>query len=341
MNRDQWKRRVTADDFQRWRGLAQGVFLLLNLWIGVGFILFVRGLEGRWIPWEASRPPGVEGWLPIAGMMNTRYLLETGHMPVIHPAAMVLFVTFVLLSLVFRKAFCGWLCPVGTVSEWLWKTGRDAFGRSFLTPKWLDLVLRTCKYALFFALFYAVLRMDAASIEGFLASPYGLIADVKMLNFFRFLSPMAAGVLGFLMIVSLFVPNAWCRYLCPYGALMGLAALASPLRIGREKSACIDCGKCARVCPSRLPVDKLVQIRSAECIGCMECVSACPAEGALHVGFAGRRGWITGQRLAVAIGVVFVVVYMGARLTGRWESAIPLDLYRELVPVARELDHPR
>jgi len=43
----------------------------------------------------------------------------------------------------------------------------------------------------------------------------------------------------------------------------------------------------------------------------------------------------------VAIGVVFVVVYMGARLTGHWESAIPLDLYRELVPVARELDHPR
>jgi polyferredoxin len=274
-------------------------------------------------------------------MMNTRYLLETGHMPVIHPAAMVLFVTFILLSLVFRKAFCGWLCPVGTVSEWLWKTGRDAFGRSFLTPKWLDLVLRTCKYALFFAFFYAVLRMDAASIEGFLASPYGLIADVKMLNFFRFLSPMAAGVLGFLIIVSLFVPNAWCRYLCPYGALMGLAALASPLRIGREASACIDCGKCERVCPSRLPVDKLVQIRSAECIGCMECVSACPAEGALHVGFAGRRGWITGQRLAVAIGVVFVVVYMGARLTGHWESAIPFDLYRELVPVARDLDHPR
>jgi len=171
MNRDQWKRRVTADDFQRWRGLAQGVFLLLNLWIGVGFILFVRGLEGRWIPWEASRPPGVEGWLPIAGMMNTRYLLETGHMPVIHPAAMVLFVTFVLLSLVFRKAFCGWLCPVGTVSEWLWKTGRDAFGRSFLTPKWLDLVLRTCKYALFFAFFYAVLRMDAPPSRVFWPRP--------------------------------------------------------------------------------------------------------------------------------------------------------------------------
>ena len=341
MNRVQWKRRVEADDFQRWRGVVQGVFLLLNLWIGVGFVLHVRGLEGRWIPWEAARPPGVEGWLPIAGMMNTRYLLEMSRIPAIHPAAMVLFVTFVSLSLILRKSFCGWVCPVGAVSEWFWKTGRDAFGRSFHIPKWLDLVLRSSKYALFSAFFYAVLRMDAESIEGFLTSPYGLIADVKMLNFFRFLSPAAAGFLGFVMIVSLFVPNAWCRYLCPYGALMGLAALVSPLRIQREKGACIDCGKCARACPSRLPVDKLVQIRSAECIGCMECVTACPAEGALYAGFAGKRGWITGQRLAVAIGVVFVVVYMGARLTGHWESAIPLDVYKELVPVARDVDHPR
>lgn len=341
MSGHQWKKRVSADDFQRWRGWVQGIFLLLNVWIGVGFVLFVRGLEGRWIPWEANRPPGVEGWLPIAGMMNTRYLLETGRVPSIHPAAMVLFVTFVALSLIFRKAFCGWLCPVGTVSEWLWKTGREAFGRSFPTPKWLDLVLRTCKYALFSAFFYAVLRMDAESIEGFLASPYGLIADVKMLNFFRFLSPMAAGFVGFLVIVSLFVPNAWCRYLCPYGALMGLAAMVSPLRIHREKSACIDCGKCARVCPSQLPVDKLVQIRSAECIGCMECVSSCPAEGALFAGFAGKRSWVTGQRLAVAIGVVFVVVYMGARLMGYWDSAISEEQYKELVPVASEVDHPR
>lgn len=316
-------------------------FLVLNLWIGLDFLFFVRGYEGRWVPWAASRPAGVEGWLPIAGMMNTKYFWETGAVPLIHPAAMVLFLTFVTLSVVFRKAFCGWLCPVGTVSEWLWRVGREAFGRSFWPPKWLDLVLRTCKYALFGAFFYAVLRMDADAVGAFLASPYGLIADVKMLNFFRFLSTGAAVFLAVVVFASMFIPNAWCRYLCPYGALMGLAALASPLRIRREAEACIDCGKCARVCPSRLAVDQLVQIRSAECIGCMECVAACPAEGALVMAAPGRRKGISGRAVAIGVAAIFLVAYAGARMAGRWDSAIPGDVYRELIPDARGLDHPR
>jgi polyferredoxin len=337
----QWKKRLERDDSQRWRGVIQFTFLLLNLYIGLQFILFVRGLEGRWVPWNSGRPAGVEGWLPIAGLMNTRYFFLTGTMPLIHPAAMVLLLIFLVLSIVFRKAFCGWICPVGTVSEWVGKQGRAAFGRSFMAPKWLDLVLRTCKYALLGAFLYAVLRMDADDLAGFLASPYGQMADVKMLNFFRFLSPGAAGFLGVLLIGSVFVPNLWCRYLCPYGALMGLGALLSPSVIRREEESCIDCGKCARVCPSHLPVDSLVRIRSAECTGCMECVAACPAEGALALTFAGRKEMLTGRRLAVGIVVVFLVGYIGARVTGHWESAISADTYRELVPAATDLDHPR
>lgn len=337
----QWKRRVEKDTTQLWRGRVQLLFLILNLWIGLTFVIFVRRWEGLWTPWNPSRPAGVEGWLPIAGMMNTRYLLETGSIPAIHPAAMVLLLVFVLLSFVFRKAFCSWICPVGTVSEWLWKLGRQTFHRSFELPKWLEIALKTIKYALFLAFFYAVSRMDAASVEAFLASPYGLMADVKMLNFFRFLSAGAALAIGTLIIGSIFVPNLWCRHLCPYGALMGTVALASPSRIRREPASCIDCRKCAKACPSRLPVDQLVQIRSAECTGCMECVSICPAEGALAMTFAGRNRTVTGQRLAWVIAGVFTIVYMGARLTGHWESPIPDDMYRELVPLSRELDHPR
>jgi polyferredoxin len=337
----QWKKRTEIDNSQRWRVGVQYFFLLLTFWIGLEFLFFVRGLEGQWVPWIANRPAGVEGWLPIAGLMNIRYFLLTGTMPVIHPAAMVLLLIFVVLSVLFRKAFCSWICPVGTVSEWVWKQGREAFGRSFVAPNWLDWPLRACKYALLGAFSYAILRMDADDLAGFLASPYGLMADVKMLNFFRFVSPGAAGFLGVLLIGSVFMPNFWCRYLCPYGALMGLGALWSPARIRRERDACIDCGKCARVCASHLPVDKLVQIQSVECTGCMECVAACPAEGALTMTFAGKRRSLTGQRLAVAIVVVFLAGYFGARATGHWESAISAETYRQLVPQARELDHPR
>ena len=53
-----------------------------------------------------------------------------------------------------------------------------------------------------------------------------------------------------MVVASVFVQNFWCRYLCPYGALLGLTSLLSPLRIRREPAACIDCAKCAKACPS-------------------------------------------------------------------------------------------
>ena len=124
-------------------------------------------------------------------------------MPLIHPAAMILIVTFLSLSFLFRKSFCGWLCPIGTVSEQLWKLGRDTFGRNFAAPKWLDLPLRTLKYALLAAFLYAVLSMSVRDLAGFLESPYGLIADVKISNFFRFLSTGAAIFIGILVVASI------------------------------------------------------------------------------------------------------------------------------------------
>jgi Na+-translocating ferredoxin:NAD+ oxidoreductase RNF subunit RnfB len=70
---------------------------------------------------------------------------------------------------------------------------------------------------------------------------------------------------------------------------MGLAALASPLRIRRDPSLCIDCAKCAKACPAALPVDRLITIRAAECTGCLECVAVCPAAGALCLSAPARN----------------------------------------------------
>lgn len=116
-------KRALSEHSQTLRSTVQLAFLLLNLWIGVQFYLFVRYYEtgGRSI--RVSRPPGVEGWLPIASLMNLKALLQTGHLPAIHPAGTLLLIAFLALSLIFRKSFCGWLCPVGTVSEYLWRLG--------------------------------------------------------------------------------------------------------------------------------------------------------------------------------------------------------------------------
>jgi polyferredoxin len=336
----EWVRRKDSDRSQGLRRALQFAFLLLNLWIGWQFFHFVAAAEGGHVS-DAIRPAGVEGWLPIAGMMNTRYLVLTGEVPRIHPAAMVLFLSFLLISFLMRKAFCGWLCPVGTISEYLWKLGRETFRRVFFPPKWVDVPLRGLKYVLLGFFVYAVFSMPAEALEQFLSSPYGLIADVKMLNFFRYLSVTGAVVIGVLAMGSVFVPNFWCRYLCPYGALMGLAAMASPLRIRRTAEACIDCAKCAKACPAGLPVDQLIQIRSAECLGCMECVTACPAEGALEMRFVPARRRVAPQWIAAGVAFIFLGFVGVAKLTGHWDSLIPVAMYERLVPHAHELDHPR
>src|SRR5215472_2194489 len=114
-------RRTGRDYSQTVRRSYQIAFLLLNVWLGGQFYLWVRHFETAGQSPYVNRPPGVEGWLPIAGMMNLKYFLVTGHVPGLHPAAMFLLLTFLSIAFLFRKAFCSWLCPVGTISEYLWK----------------------------------------------------------------------------------------------------------------------------------------------------------------------------------------------------------------------------
>jgi len=274
-------RRTDRDYSQRLRRGYQFGFLLMNVWLGGQFYLWVRHFETVGQSAFVSRPPGVEGWLPIAGMMNLKYFLLTGHVPALHPAAMFLLVTFLAIAFLFRKAFCSWLCPVGTISEYLWRIGKKLFRGNVRLPRWIDIPLRGLKYLLLGFFVWAVSSMSATAVAAFMRSPYGIVADVKMLNFFRFIGQTGLIVLGVLAVASLLVQNFWCRYLCPYGALLGITSLFSPLRIRRNVETCIDCAKCSKACPSALPVDKLITIKSAECTGCLECVAVCPAEGAL------------------------------------------------------------
>ena len=112
-------RRVQLDLSAIYRRSFQAAFLLLNLWIGAQFYSWVRHFELGLGPSQVGRPAGAEGWLPIAGLMNLKYWLLSGQIPRVHPAAMFLLLTFLLMSLVFRKTFCSWLCPIGTFSEYL------------------------------------------------------------------------------------------------------------------------------------------------------------------------------------------------------------------------------
>lgn len=324
-----------SQTLRRW---VQAGFFVLNLWIGFEFYRWVRFYETG-AGWRPDRPPGVEGWLPIASLMNLKVWLLTGEAPRLHAAGMFLLLAFLGISLLLRKAFCSWLCPVGSLSEWLWMLGRETFGRNWQAPRWLDVALRSLKYVLLGLFLYAVGSMTAPAIRAFLEGPYGVVADVKMLNFFRYLSVGGMATLAALIVGSVFIQNLWCRYLCPYGALMGLTALLSPIRIRRAPQTCIDCAKCAKACPSLLPVDRLVSIQSAECTGCMLCVAACPAAGALDM-WAGRKRRVPAWAMAATVAIVFLGVCGWARWNGHWATNLPEDVYWDLVPRANQFGHP-
>ena len=332
-------RRTGQDYSQKIRHLFQALFIILNLWIGIEFYLFTVSYESAGLHSAARRPPGVEGWLPIAALMNLKYLLAAGHFPAIHPAGLVLLLSFMAISWVWGKSFCSWLCPIGTLSEGLWKLGRRITRRPFPLPGWLDVSLRGLKYLLLGLFIFAVGSMSLQAIESFLGGPYGLIADVKMLNFFRHLSPTAVWVLVLLALASVFIQNFWCRYLCPYGALLAFPALLSPGKIRRQIETCIDCGKCAKACPALLPVDQLKVIRSVECTSCLECVAACPVKDTLDITFPSNRK-IPVWMMAATLAGIFLLAIGIAKWTGHWNSPIPDSVYQRLIPQADHYSHP-
>jgi polyferredoxin len=319
-----------------WRVLTQWLFFGLCLFLGVQFGLFVRHFETMGRTGYFPRPPGIEGFLPIGALMSFKAWLLTGQVDPVHPAALVLFLTFLCMALLAKKSFCSFLCPVGTVSEGAWKIGRKLFGRNFRVWSGLDFTLQLVKYAvLFFFIKLIIFTMPLTAIKDFLSAPYWAIADVKLLYFFVNMTRTSLLVIVFLLCMSLIYKNFWCRYLCPYGALLGLLSMLSPFKVKRNVQACTNCRACSRSCPSLIDVQRKVQVRSPECTGCLTCVNRCPEPGALAIAFWSRPVrpklfvlWVLGLFTS---GVLFGMV------TGNWQTSLIYTDYQLLIPLAMNL----
>lgn len=286
------------------------------------------------------RPPLVDGFLPIGALMGLRLWFAEGVFDPVHPAALVILLAAVATALILKKGFCGWICPVGTLSEAVYKIGGKLLSRNLRVHKYADYPLRSVKYILMgFFLYVVFIKMTTPDIEAFLGTPYWIIADIKMLKFFTEISGLTLIVLLLLFLLSLPVKNFWCRYLCPYGALLGLLSLASPLKITRNEDACTHCKTCTKNCPSLLPVERKKRVRSPECTGCLTCVSGCPSSGALDAALPSGRT-LRPTIYALLILTVFFGIITAGKLTGHWHSSVSHEEYRALVPIAGRFGHP-
>lgn len=305
---------------------VQGGFAMFLAWTCIRFLAHVRWALGQSEIWT-PKPPAVEGFLPISALMAAKRLLFTGSWDPIHPAGLTIFLAILGMSLLFRKAFCGQLCPVGLLSNLLERLGRklDVVWQPGQTGRRL---LGAPKYLLLAGFGYVTLSMSGEDIEAFLRAPFNLVADTRMLQFFQHPSALTLGVLGVLAAASVLVPAFWCRVLCPYGALLGLASWLSPVAIRRDPEACVSCGRCARACPVALPVDTALRVSSPDCQGCAECVGACPVQGCLGVSLLGWR--IPWWSLAAGCLAVLLGASLLADGLGYWQSPIPAPMVRRM-----------
>ncbi len=349
---DQRRRKYTADaslpfltrtierlknDSQYFRSSVQAAFVLLCIWIGIEFHFFMKwGMSGGTERYF-ERPPGVEGFLPISALMGMLHWLYTGTLNTIHPAGTIILVSFIAIGLMMKKAFCSWMCPVGTLSESLWMLGQKIFKKNFTVWRWLDYPLRSMKYLLLFFFVFSIASMSVMDLETFINSPYNKTADIKMYLFFAEITPFALySILG-LMVASVFIKNFWCRFLCPYGALLGLSGMLAPFRITRIKESCVDCELCTKVCPSNIKVHQLGQARlndavgqvwSDECTSCMRCVEECPVKETLVLRTNKRSATVAPWVFGVLVVGTFIAVTGLGMLTGHWHNSIGKDEYQ-------------
>jgi polyferredoxin len=325
-----WHKRIfwrLREDSQFLRSIVQFSFMLLCVWIGIEFYLFMKWGQSAGEELFQHRPPGAEGFLPISALISLKYWIQTGIINEIHPSGLFIFVAIVLLGIFLKKAFCGWLCPIGTLSEALWMLGKKLFGKNLHVPKWIDYPLRSIKYMLLLFFAYSIIQMDVPTLKVFIYSPYNKVADIKMYLFFAHISSFALWTLVAFAAFSIVIKNFWCRYLCPYGAMLGFLSFLSPMKITRRTSTCVDCELCTKACPSLINVHIVNRVWSDECMSCYTCIEACPVKNTLVMSTGNTHKSIPSWAFGFLIVGIFIAVTGLAMLTGHWKNNISKDEY--------------
>jgi polyferredoxin len=324
-------------DIQWCRKIVQYLFLTTVVIIGIKFSVFVNQLASGISP-TVTRPPGIEAFLPISSLISLKYMLVTGIFNHVHPSGLIIFSMALLTGLLLKRGFCSWICPFGLLTEYLNRLHKLIFRKNVKLPAWLDYCLRSLKYLLLgFFLWAIALQMNAVALEYFIYSPYNMVADIKMLYFFKNITAFAFWVLVVLFVLSVLIRNFWCRYLCPYGALLGVLSFLSILKIHRNDETCTNCQKCTRTCPVDIKIHITSCVRSDECHACLKCVAVCPEKDTLYISASKRKAILKPWVYAAGVCLLFIGGSMAARMTGNWQTGISNNEYLFHV---RNLDMP-
>lgn len=276
-----------------------------------------------------ARPEAPAGLLPVGHFTSFFALVRGGGWDVLLPAGLVIIIAALTLSLLFKRGFCGWICPLGTLWEAFALAGRKLMGRNIRVPRWLDLTGRGFRYLLtaVIVLILAVVVSVSEAVD-FRTLPYMWVADIKTIS--MIIRPTYLLVVLFAGVLSLLFGPIWCRYLCPVGGMYSAVGELSPCKVHRTEDECIHCGRCNTVCHAFVNIESSKVINDTECDGCMDCVRVCPPENCLEAKALGRAKIDPWAWPLLVVGL-WLAIYGVAYVTGNWKSPIPPDQFRAAV----------
>lgn len=313
-------RRAWAKEARLWRFGIQALVLFFITWIAIAH---------QWVGGGAKGVPSVEAYCPFGAVEGLYQWIVTGtFMQRVHPSAFVVLAALIGVTIFTRKAFCSWICPFGTIQEWIGKAGKKILGKRYNPTGSWDRGLRYLKYvvlALIVAVTWTTGTMVFREYDPFLA-------------FFHFgIDPaehwIGNTILLAVLLGSLVIERFWCRYLCPLGAVIGIVGKAGGMGVVRTDATCTLCDACDKVCPVKAEPMMQDKVTSAECLQCLECVSVCPEPDTLKFSMFGKA--VRPAVFAVALIAIFFGVLGAGRVTGLWVTvgqARATDLYGNLDP---------
>lgn len=170
---------------------------------------------------------------------------------------LAVFAAGALLSLVFGRIYCGWICPMNTLFRPITWIRKKLNLKPLKTPGFMNhRAIRFIFAALFFLVMLITKRME-----------------VEL--------PLPAIITGFsLLVVLFFEESLWHNSICPYGTIFSFTSRSAKKGMVIDEATCISCGKCQKVCPSNA-IDTLDtkkrRIRKPDCLVCHSCVEVCSA----------------------------------------------------------------
>jgi len=234
-------------------------YITLALFLGLCLLTTPAGQES----WLVNLFIRIDPFLALGATLAARRLIME-----FTPAVLLVGLTVLL-----GRAWCGWLCPLGTLLELV---HLPRLGETF-PPSW-----RRIKYAL---LFLALAGAIIGSPLFFVLDPLTILARtlavvstlVKGRGFYGS-SVFFAALFAAIVALNLIAPRFWCRVLCPLGALLGLFSRVALFR-RRIKDRCTQCGLCTHLCPMEaIDPQQAFATDPGECMVCLTCRDRCPQQ---------------------------------------------------------------